>query len=300
MKSYLIRAILHLGAWLPLPLLHGIGHVTGILLVATPNRLRSTTAWHIRKCFPEMSVSAQRKLVRASLIETAKTLTETGALWLRPGHRSLQLVREIDGRELVDAALQEGRGVILATPHLGSWEAAGLYCAAHFHMTCLYRPLRIQKLEQLVRNARERLGARCVTTSAAGIRAMYRTLEEGGTTVLLPDQEPRTGKGVFAPFFGIPAWSGVLLTRMARRTGAPVVFFWCERLPRGQGYHLHFRAAPREIASADLAVAAGAMNGTVERLVRESPQQYQWAYRRFKRRPDGESPFYPDTHPAPR
>ena len=294
MKYYLVLVILHLGAWLPLPLLHAIGHLTGSLLGIIPNRLRSTTVRHIQACFPEMRRSAQRQLVRDSLIETAKTLTETGALWLRPAERSLQLIRKVDGREQVDAAQQKGRGVILATPHLGSWEAAGLYGAARFQMTCLYRPLRMGKLERLVRQARERPGAHYVTTSAAGIRALYRLLEQGGTTAMLPDQEPRAGNGLFVPFFGIPAWSGVLLARMARRTGATVVFAWCERLPRGHGYHLHFREAPKEIASPDLAVATRAMNAAVEQMVRECPQQYQWAYRRFKHRPDGEPPFYTD------
>jgi KDO2-lipid IV(A) lauroyltransferase len=294
MKYYLILVTLRLGAALPLPLLHAIGHLTGTLLSIIPNRLRSTTVRHIQACFPEMSRPAQRQLVRDSLIETAKTLTESGALWLRPAEQSLQLIRKVDGRERVDAALQKGRGVILATPHLGSWEAAGLYGAARFHMTCLYRPLRIRKLERLVRESRERPGAHYVTTSAAGIRALYRVLEEGGTTAMLPDQEPRAGNGIFAPFFGIPAWSGVLLTRMARRTGATVVFAWCERLPHGRGYHLHFRDAPGEIVSPDPAVATRAINEAVEQLIRECPQQYQWAYRRFKRRPDGEPPFYPD------
>ena len=294
MQYYIIWGFLHIAAWLPLPLLHGIGHVAGNLLNAIPNRLRAITTQHIRQCLPELTGAQQRRLVRASLIETVKTLTETGVLWLRPGPRALHLIRTVDGRELVDAALKKGRGVILATPHLGSWEAAGLYGAASFHMTCLYRPLRLAKLERRVRNARARLGANYVTTSAAGIRTMYRTLEEGGTAALLPDQEPRPGSGIFAPFFGIPAWSGVLLARMARRTGAPVIFAWCERLPRGRGYHLHFRAAPQDIDDADLEVAAGAMNRAVEQLVRECPQQYQWGYRRFKRRPEGEKPFYPD------
>jgi KDO2-lipid IV(A) lauroyltransferase len=293
-KYYLILAILKLGAWLPLPVLQGIGYLLGLLLTSIPNRLHSITACHIRHCFPTLPASERRRLVRGCLIETARTLVETGALWLRPGDRALSLIRSVDGRELVDEALQQGRGVILATPHLGSWEAAGLYGGAQFRMTCLYRPLRMARLERLVREARSRLGARYVSTSAAGIRSVYRALEQGGTAALLPDQEPQAGSGIFAPFFGIPAWSTVLLARMARRTGAKVVFAWCERLPGGRGYHLHFRPAPPDIDSADLAVAVGAMNRAVEELVRECPTQYQWGYRRFKRRPGGEAPFYPD------
>jgi KDO2-lipid IV(A) lauroyltransferase len=271
-----------------------MGYLLGLLLTAIPNRLHSITACHIRHCFPTLTASDRRRLVRGCLVETTRTLVETGALWLRPGDRALALIRSVDGRELVDEALQQGRGVILATPHLGSWEAAGLYGGAQLRMTCLYRPLRMAKLERRVREARSRLGARYVTTSAAGIRAVYRTLEQGGTVALLPDQEPRAGSGIFAPFFGIPAWTTTLLARMARRPGAQVVFAWCERLPGGRGYHLHFRPAPADIDNADLAVAVGAMNRAVEELVRECPAQYQWGYRRFKRRPGGEVPFYPD------
>ncbi len=296
MRAYLIWGLLHIIAWLPLPLLHGIGYIAGNLLSVLPSRLRATSTRNIGQCLPELSGTQQRRLLRASLIETAMAITETGALWLRPAKRARHLIRSVDGRELVDAALKKGRGVILATPHLGSWEAAGLYGAANFHMTCLYRPLRLAGLERLVRTARARPGANYVTTSAAGIRALYRTLEEGGTAALLPDQEPRSGTGIFAPFFGIPAWSSVLLARMAHRTDAPVIFAWCERLPRGHGYHLHFRAAPQAIDDPDLEVAARAMNRAVEQLVRECPSQYQWGYRRFKRRPEGVPPFYPNRH----
>jgi KDO2-lipid IV(A) lauroyltransferase len=292
----LTYGVLWLLARLPLPLLHGIGYLTGNLLALLPNRLRSVADRNIRQCLPEQSEREHRRLLRACMVETARAVTETGALWLRPGKRALRLIRAVEGRELVDAALAGGRGVILATPHLGSWEAAGLYGAASFGMTCLYRPLRLRSLERLVREARERPGARYVPASTGGIRVMYQTLEEGGTAALLPDQEPSTGAGVFAPFFGIPAWSGVLLARMARRTGAPVVFAWCERLPRGRGYHLYFRSAPADIDKADLEVAASAMNRAVETLVRGCPQQYQWGYRRFKRRPQGEAPFYPVRH----
>ncbi len=292
MRLFLIKAILTACAWLPLPLIHGLGVLIGWGLILIPNRSRQDAAVNIGLCFPGLTRREQGRLLRKSLIETGKTAIETSALWIRPGHRALKLIRKVDGARLVEEATRAGGGVILATPHLGAWEAAGLYCAAHYNMTCLYRPLRIPELEELVRNARGRVGANYVPTTPSGIRALYRELGQGGAVAMLPDQEPHAGNGTFAPFFGIPAYTMVFLTRLTKKSGAPIVFVWCERLSWGRGYHLHFRPADEEIYADEAATATAAMNRAVEGLIRECPAQYQWGYRRFKTRPQGETPFY--------
>jgi KDO2-lipid IV(A) lauroyltransferase len=292
MKAFLIKFTLYLCAYLPLPLLHAIGICIGWGLILTQNRSRHTSEVNIALCFPEMPAAGQRNLVHRSLLETGKTIIETGALWLRSGKSTLRLIREVEGDDLVDRALQGGKGVILATPHLGAWEGAGLYCAHKFNITCLYRPLKITGLENLVNKARSRLGGNYVPANARGIRKLYLTLERGGAVAMLPDQEPQQGTGVFAPFFGVTAYSMVFLARLAAKTDAPVIFTWCERLRLGRGYRLHFRQAPAAIRSGNIAEAVAATNLAVELCVKECPAQYQWSYRRFRTRPDGEASFY--------
>lgn len=291
MRLFLIKTVLRALAIMPLPVIHGLGCLLGWALTLVPNRLRRHTRANIKRCFPELDKARQRRLVRNSLAETGKAMLETGALWFRPGLQALQLVRRIEGHELVQAALEKGRGVILATPHLGAWEAAGLYGSATFNMTCLYRPLRFPELEELVRSARNRLGADYVPATPGGIRSLCKTLAQGGTVAMLPDQEPQPGAGVFAAFFNTPAWTMTLPARLANRYSAPVIFAWCERLRRGQGYILRFSAAPDEICSRDLKAATRAMNQAIEELVRQCPSQYQWGYRRFRTRPDGNHDF---------
>ena len=113
--------------------------------------------------------------------------------------------------------------------------------------------------------------------------------------VILPDQQPksrRRGAGVFAPFFGVPALTMVLLGRLARKTGAAVVFSFAERLPGNAGYRAHWVEAPAAIADADPVRAAAALNQGVEQCVRICPEQYQWSYKRFQARPEGESEVY--------
>ena len=285
MRAHLIQAGLRLFAALPLPLNHALGAGLGWLLAVIPNDLRRTTRDNLRRCFPELGRRERRRLARRSLMETGKTITETGPLWCWPGDQALGLLREVRGREHIDAALQGGRGLILATPHLGAWELAGLWTTAHLPMTTLYRRPRVAELDDMVRHARERLGARYVATDAAGVRALYRALGENRVVGMLPDQAPRDSGGEFAPFFGVPAYTMTFLSRLARKTGAPVLFAFCERLPRGRGYVLHFLPAPAAIHNSSLAESVAAVNQAVEQCIRALPEQYQWSYKRFKTRP---------------
>jgi len=292
MRPLLIKYMLYLCAWLPLPLLHGLGWLVGWGLILAPNRSRDTTAVNIALCWPELTIAGQRGLLRASLRETGKTIMETGALWLRRGERTLGLIRRIEGESLVEGAVEQGRGLILVTPHLGAWEVAGLYCAARYNITCLYRPLKMPELEELIQTARTRMGGSYVPATAQGIRILYKTLARGDTVAMLPDQEPQAGTGMFAPFFGVPAYSMVLLGRLASKTAAPVIFVWCERLSWGRGYHLNFSLAHAAVHSTSLEAAVAATNQTVEDCIRECPEQYQWSYRRFRTRPEGEPFLY--------
>lgn len=285
MRLGLIRAGLRLFAWLPLPLNHALGAALGWVLALVPNGLRRITRDNLRRCFPAMAPRQRRRLARRSLVETGKTLTETGPLWYWPGARALALVREVRGREYLDAALEEGRGLILATPHLGAWELAGLWGAAHLPMTTLYRRPRLAGLESLVLQARQRMGAQYVAADARGVRALYQALADKRVVGMLPDQDPRDSGGEFAPFFGVPAYTMTFLSRLARKTGAPVLFAYCERLARGRGYVIHFVPAPEAIRGGSLAESLAAVNQTVEQCVRDLPEQYQWSYKRFKTRP---------------
>ena len=292
MRPVLIKFILYFCAYLPLPVIHAIGVCIGWGLLLIPNRSRQTSEINIALCWPGLSAREQRALLRNSLKETGKTIIETSALWLRPGGNALRLIRRVDGNELVEQALAQGSGAILATSHLGAWEAAGLYGSAQFKISCLYRPLKMPELEHLVQTARNRLGGNYVPATAKGIRILYKDLDQGGVVAMLPDQEPQAGTGIFAPFFGVPAYSMVFLARLAARADTPIIFAWCERLPWGRGYHLHFRATPETVHSDNIHTAVTAINQAVEDCVRECPEQYQWSYRRFKNRPHGEASFY--------
>jgi KDO2-lipid IV(A) lauroyltransferase len=280
-------------ARLPLPVVHRIGGLLGWLLWRIPNRSRRVTDINLRLCFPDASHRELRRLARRSLIETGKTALEIGPLMAWDRATTLALVRGTSGEELVKKAIALGKGVIMATPHLGCWEMAGLYCSVHYPITSLYRPQsRSPELDAYVRRGRERLGARLVPTGAKGVRALYGALAKGEMAGILPDQNPGAGKGVFVPLFGVLANTMVLPSRLAQRSGATVIFTYAERLPGGRGFHMHFLPAPSEIHDKDMATSAAALNRGLEECIRRLPEQYWWSYKRYRTRPEGEPPIY--------
>ncbi|RKZ47643.1 MAG: lipid A biosynthesis acyltransferase [Candidatus Parabeggiatoa sp. nov. 3] len=289
-KSKILKGLLHLLALLP-PV-HRIATLLGRIAAHYPQlSITQVTRINIQLCFPQLSNEEQTRLVKQNLIETGKTFSELGALWLWPKDRVLGLVRQVSGEACLQEALQRGKGVVLLTPHLGAWEMAGLYASNHYPLTALYRPPKLSGLQDLIHSARERAGGRFVPTDKTGVRALYRALHQGQIAGILPDQVPNeAGSGIFAPFFGIPAYTMVLVSRLARKTGATVIFTYAERLP--QGFHIHFLPAPVDIAADNLEIAVRALNQGIEHCIQHCPTQYQWSYKRFKRRPEGEKAVY--------
>ena len=285
-RLLILRTLLRASSLLPLPVAHALGAAIGTVAARIPGRQRRIAAVNIALCFPDATPHWRGRLLRASYRELGKQLLESGIIWHASERRLRRLVRNPEALETLASRWPADRGLLLAGPHLGNWELVSLYVNRRFRVHNLYRPPRDPALEPLLRGFRERSGARSLPATAAGIRQLYRALRAGALVGILPDQTPRES-GVFAPFFGTPARTMGLLPQMARKTGAPVLFTFMERLPLGRGFRLRVLEAPPGLDDPDPVVAATALNAGVEACVREAPAQYQWTYRRFRPPPPG-------------
>jgi len=274
-------------SWWSLPALHRFGSVLGKCLWLFPNRLRTVTEINLALCYPDKSAHWRRELARASLIETGKSLCEMAAIRHWPLQRLDKLVVAFSGWEHVEQALQDKRGLMMLVPHFGCWELWGQYFTKRMPTTFMYRPSRDPALDPLLIEIRKRAGANLVPTDTRGVRALYKALNSGQMIGMLPDQEPRYGAGVFAPFFGMQAYTMALLSRLAHKTSATVLSSCMERLADGQGYHLHVHPLEPGIHDENPVVSASVANSGVERLVAINPAQYTWSYKRFRRKPEG-------------
>lgn len=292
-KTFLLHLIIRVFSRLRLRTVHRLGGAIGWLLAVVPNRRLHTTLVNLALCFPELSRRRIYRLARQHLVEYGKTFAESAFLWTRQREEVQSLVRDVQGEEQLRRALAPGkRGVIIAMPHLGSWELVNLYCSMRYPVTTLYGTPRLGGLDRSMRKGREQLGARLVPADASGVRMLYQALGRGEMVLILPDQIP-AGKqgGAYAPFFGIPAHTPTLLSRLAIKTGAPVFMVYAERLDRGGGYRLRFARAPDEIGQHPMETSVASMNRKIEELVRLIPAHYQWCYKRFRNKP-GAGPCY--------
>ncbi len=133
-----------------------------------------------------------------------------------------------------------------------------------------------------------------------GVRKLVKTLRSHEAVGMLPDQVPGAGEGVWAPFFGKPAWTMTLAARLAAVKGVRVIYTWAERLPRGEGYVFRLQA-PTEALTGDLDTDVAIINREVERMILQCPQQYLWGYNRYKgprRGRDDAAPEAPEDMPG--
>lgn len=273
--------LLRLFGKLPLRVLHAIGSGIGRFSLWRHSRTAHNTSVNLRIVRLGLDKAAQAALLREVMAQSGQSATEIAKIWGNDAERALDLVREVRGEALFDAALAAGKGVIIAAPHLGCWEVLNYWLCRKTPMAILYRPPRIAAVEGLLRKVRGALAPEQVRAEGAGVRTLYKRLAGGGTVGILPDQKPRAGEGEFAPFFGRDALTMVLLPRLAARTGSTVLFAFAERLAHGQGFRVHLLPAPEGLADADLGVACRALNRGVEQCVELAFTQYQWHYKRY-------------------
>jgi KDO2-lipid IV(A) lauroyltransferase len=278
---YLIYLCLRVLALLPLRIVHGIGTAMGRLVLWRNGRTAHHTAVNLRIARPSLDSAKQHALLREVMAESGKSISELVKVWGAGASRALDLVREVRGEHLLDAALAADKGVIIAAPHLGCWELLNYWLCRKTPMAILYRPPRIAAVEALLRKVRGALAPEQIRADGAGVRALFKRLAAGGVVGILPDQKPRAGEGRLAPFFGRDALTMVLLPRLAARTGATVLFAFAERLPAGAGYRIHLLPAPAGIDDTDAAVACAALNRGVQDCVELAFTQYQWQYKRW-------------------
>lgn len=271
-----LRPLARLLARLPLSWLHCAGATLGWIVYRSSSRYAARLRENLFAsglCSGEAQCKA---LLHRAIAEAGKGMLELLAVWFGSDEKVARLAVACDGWEVVEAAGGRGKGIIIITPHLGCFEMVSLYYVQRLPMTVMYRKPRIAWLEPFMIEGRSRWQATVAPASLRGVRSFYRTLQRGGTVGLLPDQAPSGGEGVWADFFGRPAYTMTLVGRLQRATGAAIIMVFAERLPGGRGYHMHFEAVPT--AQFDEA----ALNRAIEAQIRRRPEQYLWSYRRYK------------------
>jgi KDO2-lipid IV(A) lauroyltransferase len=274
-------------ARVPWPLQRLLGRGLGALLHAALAGRRRIAARNLELCFPELDAGARTTLLRAHFAALGTGLFEFARAWwgsIAPLRRGLV----IEGLEHLQAARAGGRGVIVVSGHFTTLEACGRLLCDHVPLAGMYRPHAQPAMEWAVKRGRLRYAAAMFTKNE--LRPAVKHLKQGGLLWYAPDQDPSRGDSVYVPFFGRPAHSLTSTHQLARLSGAAVVAFAHRRRADG-GYTLSLSPAFADFPSADATSDTARVMAAIEGMARAAPDQYLWIHRRFKRQPDGGSPY---------
>lgn len=296
--AHLIYVLAAVIARIPWPLQRRLSRSIGRLHFRRNTRLARATRRNMELIEVGADPQERSRLALGVLQSTVLQAFETLRFWTRSPARNLKSIAKVHGEALLDDAIATGNGVILAAPHYGSWELLNQWLAHKTPIAILYAPSGSDVGDAFLNLVR---GGDRVTQvradGATGVRTLLRILKQGGVIGILPDQQPKVGDGEYAPFFGYPALTMTLLSKLAIKTQAPVLMAYCERADvEVPSYEIHIEPADADIHNADIGESVAALNRSVESVARRDLLQYQWTYKRFTKQVCDNNPYYPDCY----
>jgi len=286
---WLGMGLLWLVVQLPYRWLLALGRGLGGLMYHLAGSRRRIAERNLELCFPELSVGERQRLLRENFASTGMTFFEMAISWWWPVER-LKRLGTVEGLEHLRQAEADGQGVILMALHFTTLEMGGALLCMQQDMYGMYRAHKNPLFDFIQRHGREQrlLGA----IERDDVRGMLKVLRAGGVVWYAPDQDYGAQRSLFVPLFGVQAATVTATSKFARLGRARVVPFTQTRLADGTGYKVTVHPALADFPGDSEEADCLRINQWIEQAIRQQPEQYLWAHRRFKTRPAGEAKLY--------
>jgi KDO2-lipid IV(A) lauroyltransferase len=264
----------------PLQVQLAIGRGLGLLAYLVSRRDRRTATINVAMCLPELSEAQQKKVVRDHFGSLGCAVLETGLVWWADEKRLRQWIR-FEGTQHLEAALEQGRGALMLSAHFTTLEMGARALTLLGPTSVMYLTPRNPLIAELSRRSRSRHTVQAVTSEQ--IRELLQNLKNNLPVWYAPDQRFTDKNSRLVPFFGQLASSNVATSRLAKISGAPVLPYFPERRQDGRGYVVHIYPPWDNFPTHDAIADTQRFHQLIEAHVQRYPEQYLWAYKRFRR-----------------
>ena len=271
---------------LPLPVQLAIGRMLGRVAYVLSRRDRHIAKVNLDLCLPELSPAQRELILKDHFRSLGCALFETGLVWWASSARLKRLIR-FEGLEHLDAALARGKGALMLSAHFTTLEMGARALTLLGPMAVMYLTPSNALVAELARRGRTRHALEAVTSEQ--IRELLQNLKRNLPVWYAPDQRFTDKSSELVPFFGVPAASNVATSRLAKISGATVLPYFPERRADNRGYVIRIHAPFDPFPSDDPIADTRRFHELFEAHVREYPEQYLWAYKRFRR--EGFDPY---------
>ena len=283
--------VLWLVVQLPYAVLLKLGRALGALMLLAAKSRRQIAARNLELCFPELSAGERERLLRENFASSGIAFFEMAMSWWWPRARLARLAH-IEGLEHLQSAQREGQGVILMSLHFTTLEIGAALLGQRHTIDGMYREHKNPLFDYIQRHGRERHNLDASAIEREDVRAMLKVLRAGRAIWYAPDQDYGRKQSIFVPLFGVPAATVTATSKFARLGKARVVPFTQQRLADGSGYRLTLHPPLADFPGDSEEADCLRINQWIEQAVRQCPEQYLWAHRRFKTRPEGAPKLY--------
>ena len=277
MNKLLLKLLIFLVPLIPLFFIQLIGVLIGHLFNFLNLRSRDILVDNLTNSNIYSNKSDLKRAINTNMGETGKTILEAFAIWTSKEKRILGWIKEVKGLDAIEKAQKNKKGIIFLTPHLGCYEITSIYYGSKFPLTVLYRPPRQKWLINLIKKGRQKGFQTLAPTDRSGVKKILSALKKNEAIGILPDQAANKGEGEWVDFFGRPAYTMVLVSKLVNKTGANVIMTFGERLGNGKGFKIHFKTIDPDAVS-----TPSKLNKLLEREIRKAPTQYLWNYDKHK------------------
>ena len=277
----IIRPFLAILSITPLKVIHVLGYITGNLLFIIPNRHKKITLVNLKLAFENLKNNEVKDLCKKSLIETSKTVFESGYVWKKLPGKDLPQTLVVEGFEDVIKSIDKGDGLILFTPHHANIEILINFLGKKIDCSVPFSKIKNKHLNTFVEKARSKMGIDMVDINISGLKNMLNNLKHGKSVAIASDQVPELSGGEISNFFGRPCLSMSLLWRLHSKTKAKIHSMVCIREEKGRGFKIIF-SKPLEMPTM-IQEGVDAMNKELEKCIMLAPEQYAWEYKKYRR-----------------
>ena len=284
-------AFLWLLTQLPYRALLVLGRALGVLMFYGAASRRHIVTRNIELCFPKLNESERTQLMRENFASMGIAFFEMAMSWWWPKKRLSRLV-QVQGIEHLEAAQAQGQGVILMAIHFTTLEIGAALLGQRHTIDGMYRAHKNPVFDYVQCRGRERHNADAHAIEREDVRGMIKVLRQGRAIWYAPDQDYGPKLSLFVPLFGVPAATVTATSKFAKLGRAQVIPMKQTRLPKGKGYLINIEPPLQDFPGESDEQDCLRLNQWVERAISEQPEQYLWAHRRFKTRPEGEAKLY--------
>ena len=286
----------HIFKFVPLSVLQMLARFVAWIILRMPSAsIMRTVKINMALIAPTLSYLQKQALTKEIIYHQCLTSIESIKSWAMPPDWSIAQIRDVHNKDILLDGLASPNGMLAIVPHLGTWEMMNAWLNQFGSPTIMYKPVKSMMTNDFILQGRARLNATLVPTDGSGVKAIFKTLKQGGFSIVLPDHVPDPSGGVVVPFFGIETLTSTLASKLASKTKCALVGLSCIRRDDGRGFDIYcYKLDDPALYNHNAETAAYALNLAMQRMIEDNYSHYMWGYRRFKLIPTINNPYSVD------